>query len=204
MSSCVCVCILLSYWHLYSCVHKYYVLGQRRERPHFFGFANRARHGGTSFRVLADFLHLQSERIQPQLWQPHQVSASKSHLYLLSIFFFRIFFRFLFISSFVNYFFGDVALTLMIHVFPFIHSTRPPHSPPNFPISSLPLLPSCAQVGLEQYREGFPNDLPALLTCWVPADLVCFSIALHLRLPIRHIWSFFWTVYLSYFRGARK
>ena len=119
-------------------------------------------------------------------------------------FFFRIFFRFLFISSFVNYFFGDVALTFMIHVFPFIHSTRPPHSPPNFPISSLPLLPSCAQVGLEQYREGFPNDLPALLTCWVPADLVCFSIALHLRLPIRHIWSFFWTVYLSYFRGARK
>lgn len=39
---------------------------------------------------------------------------------------------------------------------------------------------------------------------WGPADLLCFSVPLWLRLPVRHVISFAWTAYLSFVRGANK
>ena len=47
------------------------------------------------------------------------------------------------------------------------------------------------------YTENLESDLPALIKCWGPADLVCFSVPLYLRIPIRHVVSFCWTIYFS-------
>ena len=47
------------------------------------------------------------------------------------------------------------------------------------------------------YTSNFETDLPALFKCWGPADLVCFSVPLYLRIPIRHVVSFCWTIYFS-------
>jgi len=58
-------------------------------------------------------------------------------------------------------------------------------------------LASCFGDSWGTYRENFVNDLPALLKCWGPADLVCFSVPLYLRIPIRHVVSFCWTIYFS-------
>ena len=58
-------------------------------------------------------------------------------------------------------------------------------------------LASCFGDSWGTYRENFDNDLPALLKCWGPADLVCFSVPLYLRIPIRHVVSFCWTIYFS-------
>jgi hypothetical protein len=61
---------------------------------------------------------------------------------------------------------------------------------------------SCVSNGYGSYLDGFAADVPTLLMCWIPADLLCFSIPLHLRLPVRHVWSFVWHVYMSHARGA--
>lgn len=57
-------------------------------------------------------------------------------------------------------------------------------------------------VGLENYSTNFAKDEVDLLKVWFPADLVCFSVPLYLRLPVRHIVSFVWTAYLSFARGG--
>ena len=46
-------------------------------------------------------------------------------------------------------------------------------------------LASCFGDSWGTYTENFKTDLPALLKCWGPADLVCFSVPLYLRIPIR-------------------
>lgn len=56
--------------------------------------------------------------------------------------------------------------------------------------------------GLESYSTNFSKDEFDLIRVWLPADLVCFSVPLYLRLPVRHIVSFVWTVYLSFARGG--
>lgn len=65
----------------------------------------------------------------------------------------------------------------------------------NFPVD-------CFASGFSTYLENFGNDIGPLLMCWIPADFVCFSVPLHHRLPLRHVWSFFWHAGLSYFRGG--
>lgn len=57
-------------------------------------------------------------------------------------------------------------------------------------------------VGIENYTNNFAKDEVDLLRVWFPADLVCFSVPLYLRLPVRHIVSFVWTAYLSFTRGG--
>lgn len=56
--------------------------------------------------------------------------------------------------------------------------------------------------GLETYQQNFAKDEFDLIRVWLPADLVCFSVPLYLRLPVRHIVSFVWTAYLSFARGG--
>ncbi len=56
--------------------------------------------------------------------------------------------------------------------------------------------------GLETYHTNFGKDEVELLAVWLPADLVCFSVPLYLRLPVRHVVSFVWTAYLSFARGG--
>mmetsp|Transcript_36229 Transcript_36229/g.70821 ORF Transcript_36229/g.70821 Transcript_36229/m.70821 type:complete len:292 (-) Transcript_36229:157-1032(-) len=56
--------------------------------------------------------------------------------------------------------------------------------------------------GLESYTTNFAKDELDLIRVWLPADVVCFSVPLYLRLPVRHIVSFVWTAYLSFARGG--
>ncbi|GFH51527.1 hypothetical protein CTEN210_08003 [Chaetoceros tenuissimus] len=57
-------------------------------------------------------------------------------------------------------------------------------------------------TGLENYQSNFAKDEFDLLRVWFPADIVCFSVPLYLRLPVRHVVSFVWTAYLSFARGG--
>lgn len=52
--------------------------------------------------------------------------------------------------------------------------------------------------GLTSYSAHFSKDEIDLLRVWIPADMVCFSVPLILRLPIRQVISLFYTTYLSY------
>lgn len=58
-------------------------------------------------------------------------------------------------------------------------------------------------VGIGNYTNNFRKDAQDVLMVWGPADLLCFSVPLYLRLPVRHIVSFVWTAYLSFARGAK-
>lgn len=57
-------------------------------------------------------------------------------------------------------------------------------------------------TGLDNYSANFAKDEFDLVRVWAPADLVCFSVPLYLRLPVRHVVSFVWTAYLSFARGG--
>ena len=57
-------------------------------------------------------------------------------------------------------------------------------------------------TGLENYQDNFSKDEFDLMRVMLPADLVLFSVPLYLRLPLRHVVSFFWTTYLSFSRGG--
>ncbi|KAL1503719.1 hypothetical protein AB1Y20_012191 [Prymnesium parvum] len=59
-----------------------------------------------------------------------------------------------------------------------------------------------ASSGLASYQSNFQKDEFDLIRVWLPADLVCFSVPLYLRLPVRHVVSFVWTAYLSFARGG--
>lgn len=56
--------------------------------------------------------------------------------------------------------------------------------------------------GLDSFQANFAKDEFDLIRVWLPADLVCFSVPLYLRLPVRHVVSFVWTAYLSFARGG--
>ena len=56
--------------------------------------------------------------------------------------------------------------------------------------------------GLDSYTTNFSKDEFYLVRVWAPADLVCFSVPLYLRLPVIHVVSFVWTAYLSFSRGG--
>ena len=53
-------------------------------------------------------------------------------------------------------------------------------------------------------QETWPKDIRAALKLWIPVDFICFSVALHWRLPIRQVFSFLWTMYFSFMRGELK
>eukprot|EP00967_Tisochrysis_lutea_P063396 scaffold81813_cov28-Tisochrysis_lutea.AAC.3 len=58
-------------------------------------------------------------------------------------------------------------------------------------------------TGLAGYTKNWDKDVSDLVKVWAPADIVCFSVPLWLRLPVRHIVSFVWTAYLSFIRGSK-
>mmetsp|Transcript_10115 Transcript_10115/g.22754 ORF Transcript_10115/g.22754 Transcript_10115/m.22754 type:complete len:262 (+) Transcript_10115:76-861(+) len=58
-------------------------------------------------------------------------------------------------------------------------------------------------TGLSNYTNNLRKDSWDVLRVWAPADIVCFSVPLWLRLPVRHVVSFVWTAYLSFVRGSK-
>lgn len=58
------------------------------------------------------------------------------------------------------------------------------------------------QDGVGKYRNNFVEDLSAMVKLWGPSDCVQFVLPLHVRMPFRHLVSFFWTAYVSFTRGA--
>ena len=57
--------------------------------------------------------------------------------------------------------------------------------------------------GMGNYFKNCWKDWYDVVRVWGPADIVCFSVPLWLRLPVRHIVSFVWTAYLSFVRGKK-
>mmetsp|Transcript_52433 Transcript_52433/g.147137 ORF Transcript_52433/g.147137 Transcript_52433/m.147137 type:complete len:259 (-) Transcript_52433:42-818(-) len=56
--------------------------------------------------------------------------------------------------------------------------------------------------GVTKYTNNAKEDLTAMVQLWLPSDCVQFILPVHIRLPFRHIVSFFWTSYVSFTRGA--
>lgn len=58
--------------------------------------------------------------------------------------------------------------------------------------------------GVTKYTNNMKEDLTAMIKLWGPSDCVQFVLPLHIRLPFRHLVSFFWTAYVSFTRGAME
>lgn len=56
--------------------------------------------------------------------------------------------------------------------------------------------------GVTKYSNNAKEDLTAMVQLWLPSDCVQFVLPVHIRLPFRHIVSFFWTAYVSFTRGS--
>lgn len=59
-----------------------------------------------------------------------------------------------------------------------------------------------AKDGLTKYKTNMKDDLTAMIKLWGPSDCVQFVLPLHIRMPFRHLVSFFWTAYVSFTRGS--
>lgn len=57
-------------------------------------------------------------------------------------------------------------------------------------------------TGLGNYTKNIQKDVYDVVRVWGPTDVVCFSVPMYLRLPVRHVVSFVWTAYLSFMRGG--
>jgi hypothetical protein len=56
--------------------------------------------------------------------------------------------------------------------------------------------------GAAKYSKNLHEDLTAMVQLWGPSDCVQFVLPVHIRMPFRHIVSFFWTAYVSFTRGS--
>lgn len=56
--------------------------------------------------------------------------------------------------------------------------------------------------GCTKYAGNMKEDLSAMIKLWGPSDCVQFVLPVHIRMPFRHMVSFFWTAYVSFTRGA--
>mmetsp|Transcript_22680 Transcript_22680/g.25514 ORF Transcript_22680/g.25514 Transcript_22680/m.25514 type:complete len:272 (+) Transcript_22680:36-851(+) len=56
--------------------------------------------------------------------------------------------------------------------------------------------------GASKYIKNSKDDLTAMIKLWGPSDCIQFILPVHIRLPFRHIVSFFWTIYVSFTRGS--
>jgi hypothetical protein len=56
--------------------------------------------------------------------------------------------------------------------------------------------------GVTKYSKNYKEDLLAMVQLWGPSDCIQFILPLHIRMPFRHLVSFFWTAYVSFTRGA--
>ena len=59
-----------------------------------------------------------------------------------------------------------------------------------------------AKDGVTKYSNNMKEDLIAMIKLWGPSDCIQFVLPLHIRMPFRHLVSFFWTGYVSFTRGA--
>lgn len=59
-----------------------------------------------------------------------------------------------------------------------------------------------AKNGMTKYKTNMKEDLTAMVKLWGPSDCVQFVLPLHIRMPFRHLVSFFWTAYVSFTRGS--
>jgi hypothetical protein len=53
-----------------------------------------------------------------------------------------------------------------------------------------------------KYVANAREDLTAMVKLWGPSDCIQFVLPIHMRMPFRHLVSFFWTAYVSYTRGS--
>ena len=58
--------------------------------------------------------------------------------------------------------------------------------------------------GVGKYVGNAKEDLTAMVQLWGPSDCIQFILPLHIRMPFRHLVSFFWTAYVSFTRGSIK
>jgi hypothetical protein len=56
--------------------------------------------------------------------------------------------------------------------------------------------------GVTKYSKNMKEDLTAMIKLWGPSDCVQFVLPIHIRMPFRHMVSFFWTAYVSFTRGG--
>lgn len=56
--------------------------------------------------------------------------------------------------------------------------------------------------GVTKYSKNLKDDLTAMVQLWGPSDCIQFILPIHIRMPFRHLVSFFWTAYVSFTRGA--
>ena len=49
--------------------------------------------------------------------------------------------------------------------------------------------------GTRKYVSNAKEDLTAMIKLWGPSDCVQFVLPMHIRMPFRHMVSFFWTAY---------
>lgn len=56
--------------------------------------------------------------------------------------------------------------------------------------------------GVSSYAGNVKEDLTAMIQLWGPSDCIQFVLPLHIRMPFRHMVSFFWTAYVSFTRGS--
>ena len=59
-----------------------------------------------------------------------------------------------------------------------------------------------AKDGITKYSNNLKEDLTAMIQLWGPSDCIQFVLPMHIRMPFRHLVSFFWTAYVSFTRGA--
>lgn len=55
--------------------------------------------------------------------------------------------------------------------------------------------------GVTKYAGNLKEDLTAMVQLWGPSDCIQFVLPIHIRMPFRHLVSFFWTAYVSFTRG---
>ncbi|KAI2513580.1 hypothetical protein MHU86_720 [Fragilaria crotonensis] len=58
------------------------------------------------------------------------------------------------------------------------------------------------QDGITKYSINMKDDLTAMIKLWGPSDCIQFVLPIHIRMPFRHMVSFFWTAYISFTRGS--
>jgi len=57
-------------------------------------------------------------------------------------------------------------------------------------------------AGRKYFLQNFWADFWPMFYVWFPADLLCFSAPVWLRMPICHAVSLGWTMYVSLIRGG--
>jgi len=56
--------------------------------------------------------------------------------------------------------------------------------------------------GLGKYRGNMVADNLASCAIWMPADVIIFACPMYLRMPMEHLVSFGWTMFISAMRGS--